>query len=101
MLMNYFVKKGAFFILILFLSFRVIAFTGTVRFSNDFYAAQKYFYNEAKSKFPKISAEKFYPEIPIRGNATNDELKSIQPLTDFFEARRKFLAEVAIYPEQI
>jgi hypothetical protein len=101
MLMNRLVKKAAFFIVLLSLSFYVTAFTGTIRFSNDFYAAQKYFYNEAKSKFPKITAEKIYPEIPIKGNATNDELKNIQPLSDFFEARRKFLAEVTIYPEQI
>jgi hypothetical protein len=75
--------------------------TNTIRYSDDFYAAQKYFYNEAKSKFPKISSDKIYPEVPIKGNATNEELKKITPLTDFFEARQTFLEEVHKYPEQI
>lgn len=77
------------------------AFTGTVKFSDDFYAAQKYFYSEAKKKFPKITVDKFYPEVPIRGNATNDDLKNITPLTDFFEARQKIVDEAAKYPEQV
>jgi hypothetical protein len=77
------------------------AFTGTVKFSNEFYAAQKYFYSEAKKKFPKLAADKFYPEIPIRGLATNDDLKNIVPLSDLFEARQKIVNEAAKYPEQI
>src|SRR4051812_48541379 len=77
------------------------AFTGTVKFSDEFYAAQKYFYGEAKKKFPKITIDKFYPEIPVRGTATNDDLKKIAPLTDFFEARQKIVDEAAKYPEQV
>jgi hypothetical protein len=86
---------------ILILSLKTSAFNGTVRFSDDFYAAQKYFYNEARLKFPKINADRAYPEVPIRGTATQEELRRIEPLQDYFEARRKFLAEVARYPEQI
>lgn len=94
-------KSWTSLIFIMFLSARLFAFTGTVKFSDNFYAAQKFFYAEAKLKFPKLSAEKAYPEIPIRGTATNDELKNIAALTDFFDARRLFLAEVQKYPEQI
>lgn len=94
-------KRRSIFYFILFLSLNSFAFVGTVKFSDDFYAAQKYFFNEAKLKFPKISADRFYPEVPIKGTATADELKRIEPLTDYFEARRKFLYEVTKYPEQI
>lgn len=77
------------------------SFNGPVRFSDAFYAAQKFFYNEARAKYPKIGSEKGFPEIPIRGSATNEELKKIEALTDFFEARRIFLKETGIYAEQI
>ncbi|MBL7933941.1 MAG: hypothetical protein JNL60_18700 [Bacteroidia bacterium] len=82
-------------------SFSVSGFNGPVRFSDAFYAAQKFFYNEARAKYPKIGSEKGFPEIPIRGSATNEELKKIEALTDFFEARRVFLRETGIYAEQI
>jgi hypothetical protein len=86
---------------VLLISLQTFAFTGTVKFSDDFYAAQKFFYNEAKIKFAKISGDKFYPEVPIKGTASNEELKKIAALTDLFEARSKFLYEVTKYPEQI
>lgn len=74
---------------------------GPVRFSDAFYAAQKFFFNDARSKFPKLGAEKGFPEVPIRGSISNDELKKIEALTDFFEARRVFLKETITYPEEI
>lgn len=76
-------------------------FNSTIRFSDEFYAAQKYFYQEAKLKFPKLVADKSYPEVPIKGTVTNEELKKIAALQDYFDARRIFLAEAAKYPEQI
>lgn len=94
-------KKHALLYFVLFLSLTSRAFNGTVKFSDDFYAAQKYFYNEAKLKFPKITTDRFYPEVPIKGAASTDDLRKIDALTDFFEARRKFLYEVSKYPEQI
>jgi len=98
------VKPRLHFLILFFsalLGLRSNAFTGTVKFSDEFYAAQKFFYSEARKKFPRITADKFYPEIPIRGTATNDELKNIAPLSDFFEARQKIVNEAAKYPEQI
>src|SRR5438128_2718046 len=98
----HFVKIRLYIFCFLFFSIQaVIAFKSTVRFSDEFYAAQKYFYGQAKAKFPKLSAEKNYPEIPLRGTATGEELKAIAPLTDYFEARQKFLDEVIKYPEQL
>ena len=94
-------KRFAIIIIVVLRVFNLGAFTGTVKFSDDFYAAQKYFYTQAKIKFPKLNGDKSFPEIPIRGIATNDELKKISPLLDFFEARLKFLNEVLKYPEQI
>ncbi len=76
-------------------------FTGLQRFSDKFYAAQKYFYNEAKKKYPKLIKEKAYPEVPIRGTITKEELDKIQALMDPFEARRCFMNEVSAYPEQL
>lgn len=93
--------KNSLFCLALLLSLNCFAFTGTVKFSDDFYAAQKYFYKEAKLKFAKLSSDKSYPEVPIRGTASNDDLRKIEPLTDYFEARRKFLHEVSKFPEQV
>ena len=90
-----------FLILVLIFSGSSFAFTPTVRFSDEFYAAQKFFSKEACRKFPKLSKDKFYPEIPIRGSASNEELKSILPLTDVYEARRAFVNEANLYPEQI
>jgi len=94
-------KRRTILYFVLFLSLNTFAFNGTVKFSDDFYAAQKYFFNEAKAKFPKLSADRFYPEVPIKGAATADDLRKIEALTDYFEARRKFLYEVSKYPEQI
>ncbi|HQQ94583.1 MAG TPA: hypothetical protein PLQ93_08520 [Bacteroidia bacterium] len=71
-----------------------------MRFSNEFYAAQKYFYHEALKKFPKLAKDKYYPEIPVRGNISPEELKSIAAMPDFFEARRVFTEEVKRFPEQ-
>lgn len=92
-----YLSLGLFFIL----CNTAFSFNGPVRFSDAFYAAQKFFYNEAKAKYPKIGSEKGFPEIPVRGSATNEELKKIEALTDFFEARRVFLRETGIYAEQI
>ena len=83
------------------LTHSLFAFTGTIKYSKEFYAAQKYFYNEAKNKFPKLVKEKFYPEVPLRGAASNEELKAIMPLMDFYEARRIFSEEINKYPEQL
>jgi|GEM_PF-3294858 len=94
-------KRRGIVCFVLLLSLSSFAFNGTVKFSDDFYAAQKYFYNQAKLKFPKISADRYYPEVPIRGAASNEELKKIEPLLDYFEARRKFVYELSKYPEQI
>lgn len=94
-------KSRAILLFIVCVSVNAFAFTGTIRFSDNFYAAQKFFYAEAKQKFPKLSAEKAYPEIPIKGTASNEELKKIEALTDLFEARRLFLFEVQKYPEQL
>lgn len=94
-------KRFLLLVLLFITSFRSIAFTSTVRFSDDFYAAQKYFYAQALKKYPKLSKEKFYQEVPIRGMAKDADLKNIMPLMDFFEARQKFVDEVAKYPEQI
>lgn len=94
-------KRRPILCFVLFLSLNSFAFNGTVKFSDDFYAAQKYFFNEARLKFPKIASDKSYPEIPIRGTASTDDLRKIEPLTDYFEARRKFLYEVTRFPEQI
>jgi hypothetical protein len=99
--MNLTLKKKPLLVLVVFISLNVFAFTSNVKFSNDFYAAQKYFYNEAKLKFPKLGADKSYPEVAIKGTASSEELKKIAPLLDYFEARRKFLFEVNKYPEQI
>jgi len=101
---NYMILKGkkhALLYFVLFLSFNGYSFNGPVKFSDDFYAAQKYFYNEAKLKFPKITTDRLYPEVPVKGAATADDLRKIEALTDYFEARRKFLYEVSKYPEQI
>lgn len=76
-------------------------FNGLQRYSDEFYAAQKYFYNEAKKKYPKLVKEKAYPEVPIRGTISKEELDKIQALMDPFEARRCFSNEVNIYPEQL
>lgn len=94
-------SKHALLCFVLLLCLGGFAFNGTVKFSDDFYAAQKYFYNEAKLKFPKITSDKSYPEVPIKGTATSDDLRKIEALTDYFEARRKFLYELTRYPEQI
>jgi len=99
--MKFHLLKFSIIILACFASLSCNAFVGTVKFSNDFYAAQKYFYNEAKKKFPKITADKFYPEVPVCGTATNEELKNISPLTDLFEARQKITDEAGKYPEQV
>jgi len=79
----------------------LIGFTGLQRFSDEFYAAQKYFYNEAKKKYPKLIKEKAYPEVPILGSITKEELDKVPALTDPFEARRRFSSEVNKYPEQL
>lgn len=94
-------KKRAILYFVLFLSYSTFAFNGTVKFSDDFYAAQKYFYNEAKLKFPKLSSDRMYPEVPIKGAANSDDLRKIEALTDYFDARMKFLHELSKYPEQI
>lgn len=79
----------------------LFGFNGLQRFSDEFYAAQKCFYNEAKKKYPKLVKEKAYPEVPIRGAITKEELDKIQALMDPFEARRCFSNEVNTYPEQL
>jgi hypothetical protein len=100
--MNSSAKRPSLVILLfLCLSCSSFAFTGTIKFSDEFYAAQKYFYNEARLKFPKLGADKSYPEIPIKGTATASDLKNITALTDFFEARRIFLKETQLYAEQV
>ncbi len=95
--------RQRFLILGLFMFFfgNVFCFNGPVKFSDAFYAAQKFFYNEAKAKFSKIGAEKGFPEVPIRGAINNEDLKKIEPLTDFFEARRIFLKETITYGEEV
>jgi hypothetical protein len=82
-------------------SLPLIGFTGLQRFSDEFYAAQKYFYNEAKKKFPKLIKEKAYPEVPILGAIAKEELSKIAALPDFLSARRCFIEEVRKYPEQL
>ncbi|WP_317899909.1 hypothetical protein [Aurantibacillus circumpalustris] len=94
-------KKHYLAYFIFFLTIKALGFNGPIKFSDDFYAAQKYFYNQAKHKYSKLGPEKFYPEVPIKGSATSDELRRIEPLTDYFEARRKFLYEISQHPEQI
>lgn len=89
------------FFLLQFLSFSLYSLNGLTRYSDNFYAAQKYFYQQAKLKYPKISQEKFYPEIPVKGNITVEELKKIDPMLDFFDARKAFYEEVQKYPEEI
>jgi hypothetical protein len=76
-------------------------FNGLQRFSDDFYAAQKYFYKQAKLKYPKIAKEKAYPEVPLTGAIKKEELSKILPMPDFISARRSFLEEVKKYPEQL
>lgn len=79
----------------------LFGFNGLQRFSDEFYAAQKYFYSEAKKKYPKLIKEKAYPEVPIRGSISKEELDKIQALMDPFEAKRCFSKEVNTYPEQL
>jgi hypothetical protein len=86
---------------VLFLSLNGFSFNGTVKFSDNFYAAQKYFYKEAKLSYSKIGNDRSYPEVPIKGSASSDDLLKIEPLNDYFEARRLFLYEVSKFPEQI
>lgn len=98
---NFLYRRIFLFLVFSFISTKFVAYNGTIKFSNDFYAAQKYFYAQALKKFPKLSKDKMYPEVPVRGIASDLELKAIMPLMDFFEARQKFVDEVAKYPEQI
>lgn len=84
-----------------FLSRPMAAYTGLQRYSDEFYAAQKYFFNEAKKKYPKLIKEKGYPEVPIRGNISKEDLDKIQALMDPHQARRCFSHEVNTYPEQL
>lgn len=69
------------------------------RYSDQFYAAQKCFYQEALKKFPKLSKEKVYPEVPLSNGISKEELARIPALSDFLEARRQFVNEIAKYPE--
>lgn len=96
-----FVKLFSFLSFFLLSCFSLFSFSGNKRFSDDFYAAQKYFYAQAKAKFPKLAGDKYFPEVPIKGTASNEELKNISATFDYFEARQKFLDEVLKYPELI
>src|SRR5262245_24260107 len=80
---------------------QIAAFRGTIRFSDRFYAAQRFFYAQALKLNPKITADKSMPEAPLRGTATIEEIRKIEPLTEYYDAREAVVAEAAMYPEQV
>ncbi len=95
------VKKVFTVLLITYFAFPLLGFKGIQRFSDEFYAAQKYFYNAAKNKYPKIIKEKAYPEVPIQGNIEKEALNKIEAIRDYLTARKTFIEEVQKYPELI
>ncbi len=99
--MSKFVKLLTYLPFLLLSNYTLLSFNGNKRFSNEFYAAQKYFYAQAKAKFPKLAGDPYFPEIPIKGTASLEELKNINGISDYFEARQKFSDEVLKYPELI
>lgn len=93
-------KLKRFIVLIVFTQL-FYSLSAQISYSESFYAAQKYFYQAAKQKNPKIKSDRSLPEVPIRGLIKDEELSKIEALQDYFEARRIFIEEVSKYPEQM
>lgn len=87
------------FLLLLTHVLSALPFNPKQRYSDQFYAAQKCFYREALKKLSKLNKEKAYPEIPLTGGISREELARINALNDVPEARRQFANEVNKYPE--